>query len=152
MIPSCSPQKVVTFFGKEHVNWSRISGVMIGRSWKIEIGKTVTKEIMEFSKLDLPTKSYHNSTNIGPNDMFFTKKYNYFSRETRWNHPFLSQTPLKVFWPIKVERRIYLTDTVTLKMRDFLMICLKQIMWAFSMINLEWVVALIDWQRQRRIH
>ena len=27
--------------------------------------------------------------------MFFTKKYNYFSRETRWNHPFLSQTPLK---------------------------------------------------------
>ena len=55
MIASCSPRKVVTFFGKEHVNWSRISGVMIGRSCKIEIGKTVTKEIMEFSKLDLPT-------------------------------------------------------------------------------------------------
>ena len=27
--------------------------------------------------------------------MFFTKKYNYFSRETRWNNPFLSQSPLK---------------------------------------------------------
>ena len=27
--------------------------------------------------------------------MFFTKKYNYFSRETRRNHPFLSQSPMK---------------------------------------------------------
>ena len=27
--------------------------------------------------------------------MFFTKKCNYFSRATRWNHPFLSQPPLK---------------------------------------------------------
>ena len=39
MIPSCSPWKVVTFFGKEHVNWSSISGVMIGRSWKIQFEK-----------------------------------------------------------------------------------------------------------------
>ena len=29
MIPSCFSRKVVTFFGKEHVNWSSISGVMI---------------------------------------------------------------------------------------------------------------------------
>ena len=35
MIPSCCLWKVVTFFGKEHVNWSNIYGVMIGRSWKI---------------------------------------------------------------------------------------------------------------------
>ena len=27
--------------------------------------------------------------------MFFTKKYNYFSQATRWNHPYLSQSPLK---------------------------------------------------------
>ena len=32
MIPSCFLRKVVKFFGKEHVNWSSISGVMIGRS------------------------------------------------------------------------------------------------------------------------
>ena len=50
---------------------------------------------MDFSKLDFSTSSSHNSTNTGPIDMFFTKKYNYFSQETRWNHPFLSQTPLK---------------------------------------------------------
>ena len=35
MIPSCCLWKVVTFFGKEHVNCSNICGVMIGRSWKI---------------------------------------------------------------------------------------------------------------------
>ena len=39
IIPSCLPWKVVTFFGKEHVNWSSISGVMIGRSWTIKFGK-----------------------------------------------------------------------------------------------------------------
>ena len=39
MIPSFFPWKVVIFYGKEHVNWFRISGVMIGRSWKIEFGK-----------------------------------------------------------------------------------------------------------------
>ena len=27
--------KVVLVFGKEHANWSNISGVMIGWSWKI---------------------------------------------------------------------------------------------------------------------
>ena len=55
----------------------------------------VTKKITDFSKLNCPTSSYHNSTNTGPIDMFFTKKCNYFSRETRWNHPLLSQPPLK---------------------------------------------------------
>ena len=50
---------------------------------------------MDFSKLDFSTSSYHNSTNTGPIDMFFTKKYNYFSQETRWNHPFLSQSQRK---------------------------------------------------------
>ena len=30
---------VVTFFSIEHANWSSISGVMRGRSWKIEFGK-----------------------------------------------------------------------------------------------------------------
>ena len=39
MIPSCFLQKVVTFFGKEHVNWSSISGVMIGISLIIKFGK-----------------------------------------------------------------------------------------------------------------
>ena len=50
MIPSCCLWKVVTFFGKEHVNWSSISGVMIRRSWKIKFGKLkigVTKRIMD---------------------------------------------------------------------------------------------------------
>ena len=50
MIPSCCLWKVVTFFGKEHVNWSSISGVMIRRSWKIKFGKLkigVTKKIMD---------------------------------------------------------------------------------------------------------
>ena len=157
MIPSCSPWKVVTFFGKKHVNWSSFGRAMIGRSWKIQfeklkIGgiKTIidlivqlfpiisplildqftcslpknvttfhgeqdgiihfclspnergvlalwiyifTKKFMAFSKLDFLTSSYHNSTNTGPIDMFFTKKCNYFSRETRWNHPLLSQPP-----------------------------------------------------------
>ena len=39
MIPSFCPWKVVTFFGKEHLNWSSNSGVTIGRSWTIEFGK-----------------------------------------------------------------------------------------------------------------
>ena len=93
--------KVVLVFGKEHVNWSNISGVIIGLSWKIKFGKihylfgyyVISKcqnTSFEFSKFDYSTSSYHNSTNIGPIDMFFTKKHNYFSWETRWNHPFLS--------------------------------------------------------------
>ena len=159
MIPSCCLWKVVTFFGKEHVNCSSISGVMIRRSWKFKFGKlkigvtkkvmdmifqllpiinpqileqltcslpkNVTtfhgqqdgiihfclspnkrgvlalwiyifiKKIMDFSKLDCSTSSYHNSTNTGLIDMFLTKKYNYFSQETRWNHSFLSHSSLK---------------------------------------------------------
>ena len=50
MFPSCCPWKVVTFFGKDHVNWSSINEVMIGRSWKINFGKLkigVTKKIID---------------------------------------------------------------------------------------------------------
>ena len=39
MISFCFPWKVVIFFGKEHVNQHSISGVMIGLSWKIKLGK-----------------------------------------------------------------------------------------------------------------
>ena len=39
MIPSRSLWKVVTFFGKDHANWSNISGVLIGWSWKVMFGK-----------------------------------------------------------------------------------------------------------------
>ena len=58
MIPSCCPWKVVTFFGKNHVNWSTINEVMIGRSWKINFGKLkigVTKKIIDFFELDFST-------------------------------------------------------------------------------------------------
>ena len=54
MIPSCCPWKVVTFFGKEHVNWSSINGVMIGRSLNIKFGKLkigVTKKKWIFPNL-----------------------------------------------------------------------------------------------------
>ena len=88
MNPSCCPWKVVTFFGKEHVNWFHISGVMIGRSWTI---KSIIF-LVNFSKLDFSTSSYRNSIITGPIDMIFTKKCNYFSRATRWNHLFLSQS------------------------------------------------------------
>ena len=57
MIPSYSPWIVVTFFGKEHVNWSSNIGVMMGRSWKIEFGKLkigVTKKIMNLIVQLLP--------------------------------------------------------------------------------------------------
>ena len=36
---SCCLWKLVTFFGKENVNQSSISRVMIGRSWTIKFGK-----------------------------------------------------------------------------------------------------------------
>ena len=45
-----------------------------------------TKKIMDFPKLDCSTSSYNNSTNTGPIENFFTKKCNYFSWATRWNH------------------------------------------------------------------
>ena len=158
----------MSFFGKEHVNWSILSGVTRGwsgkiKSWKINYlfgyyvnfhgfsrkwifqnlifqvypiitplimdqmtcslpknvttfhGKEdgiinfclrphkrgvlalwiyiLTKKIIDFSKLDFSTLSYHNSTNNGPTDMFFTKKCNYFSWERRWNNSILSQSP-----------------------------------------------------------
>ena len=39
MNSSCFPWKVVIFFGKKHVIWSNVSGVMIGLSWKTKFGK-----------------------------------------------------------------------------------------------------------------
>ena len=98
MIPSCFPCKVVIFFGKEHVNRSSISGVMIGRSWTIKFGKckfSVPKHQFWVFQNRFFNFCHHNSTNAGPIDMFFTKKYSYFSWETRWNYPFLFQPPLK---------------------------------------------------------
>ena len=55
MIPSCFPWKVVIFFGKEHANWSSISGVMIGLSWKIK-----------FRKINYPFGYYVNSKTKTP--------------------------------------------------------------------------------------
>ena len=49
MIPSCSPWKVVTFFGKEHVNWSSINGDMIGKSWTIKSIIVLIPPIFSFS-------------------------------------------------------------------------------------------------------
>ena len=158
----------MSFFGKEHVNWSILSGVTRGwsgkiKSWKINYlfgyyvnfhgfsrkwifqnlifqvypiitplimdqmtcslpknvttfhGKEdgiinfclrphkrgvlalwiyiLTKKIIDFPKLDFFSSSYHNFINIGPSDMFFTKKWHYFSWERRWNSSILSQTP-----------------------------------------------------------
>ena len=57
MIPSCFPWKVVIFFGKEHVNWSSVSGDVMGRSWKIEFGKLnifVSKKIKDLIVQLLP--------------------------------------------------------------------------------------------------
>ena len=69
----------------------------------------LTKKIIDFSKLDFSTSSYHNSTNTGPINMFFTKKYNYFSRETRWNHPFFSQAHFKgCFGTLKLSGEFWL--------------------------------------------
>ena len=53
----------------------------------------LTKKIIDFSRLDFSTSSSCNSTKNGPIDMFFTKKWHYFSRERRWNNSILSQTP-----------------------------------------------------------
>ena len=55
IIPSCLSWKVVTFFGKEHVNWSSISGVMIGRSWTIKFGKFHYLVCYCFSNFDFST-------------------------------------------------------------------------------------------------
>ena len=54
MIPSCFPWKVVIFFGKEHVNQSNISGIMIGWSCKIKFEKSnnfLVTPILSFPKL-----------------------------------------------------------------------------------------------------
>ena len=52
MISSCFSWKVVTFFGKEHVNWSSISKVMIGRSWKIISMTFLVTPILSFPNLN----------------------------------------------------------------------------------------------------
>ena len=68
-----------------------------------------TKKIMDFPKLDSSTSSYNNSTNTGPIDKFFTKKCNYFSWATRWNHSFLSKPPLKgCFGTLKLSGEFWL--------------------------------------------
>ena len=51
MIPPCCPWKIVTFFGKEHVNWSSISGVTLGRSWTIKFIIFLVTPILSFPKL-----------------------------------------------------------------------------------------------------
>ena len=38
---------------------------------------------MDFSKLDFSTSFYHKSINNGPIDMFFTKKFSYFSLQKK---------------------------------------------------------------------
>ena len=48
LIPSCCLWKVVTFFGKEHVNWSSISGVILGRSWTIKFIIFLVTPILSF--------------------------------------------------------------------------------------------------------
>ena len=53
MVPSCCLWKLVTFFGKEHVDWFSISGVTVGRSWTI---KSIIF-LVNFSKLDFLTSS-----------------------------------------------------------------------------------------------
>ena len=53
MIPSCCLWKLVTFFGKEHVDWFSISGVTVGRSWTI---KSIIF-LVNFSKIDFLTSS-----------------------------------------------------------------------------------------------
>ena len=53
---SCCLWKLVTFFGKEHVNWSSINRVMKGRSWTIKsIIILVTFSILIFQLLDIIT-------------------------------------------------------------------------------------------------
>ena len=87
--------KVSLVFGKEHSNWSNISEVAIGCSWKIKFVKInyfLVTPILSFPNLTILTSSYHNSINTGPIDMIFTEKCNYFSWATRWNHSFLSQS------------------------------------------------------------
>ena len=92
---TCSlPKNVTTFHGQQdgiiHFCLSpNKRGVLALRIY------IFTKKIMDFPKLDCSTSSYNNSTNTGPIDKFFTKKCNYFSWATRWNHSFLSKPPLK---------------------------------------------------------
>ena len=75
-------------------------GPVLEELWKDEVEKSSLEELklvfghykFTFSKLDCSTSSYHNSTNTGPIDMFFTKKYNYFSQEKKMDQ---SQSPIK---------------------------------------------------------
>ena len=51
MVPSCCLWKVVTFFGKEHVDWFSISGVTVGRSWTIKSIIFLVTPILNFPNL-----------------------------------------------------------------------------------------------------
>ena len=90
---TCSlPKNVTTFHGKKDgiIHFSLSIHKRCVLTLYIYI---LTKKIIDFSKLDFSTSSYHNFVNIGPNDMFFTKKCNYFSQERRWTNSILSQSP-----------------------------------------------------------
>ena len=68
----------------------------------------LTKKIIDFPKLDFSSSSYHNFINIGPSDMFFTRKCIYFSQKRRWKFIirssifvlsiFLANNKLKLNW------------------------------------------------------
>ena len=77
MIPSCCLWKVVTFFGKEHVNWFSISGVTIGRSWTI---KSLIF-LVNFSKLDFSTSSFNKSLKLDQMTCYLPKNVTTFHGE-----------------------------------------------------------------------
>ena len=62
LIPSCCPRKI-KFFGKEHVNWSSISGVILGRSRTIKFIIFLVTPILSF-----PNSNFH----------FFPSLLNYY--------------------------------------------------------------------------
>ena len=117
MNPSCCPWKLVTFFGKEHDNWFRNSGVIIGRSWTI---KSIIF-LVNFSKLDFSTSSYHNSTNIGPIGMFFQKltllftSFSNMSRRMQIFHQ-LDEKIAETFLADFHQDRLYILQTVNLSL------------------------------------
>jgi len=82
------PVKRVAFFGEEHVNWKNICEVIIF------FGYTN----FELSKLDCSTSFYHNSTNTGPIDMFFTKNSLLFTGNKKESSIFVSVPQKMVLW------------------------------------------------------
>ena len=64
-----------------------ISSILV-ELWQVEFEKSslkTPKTECQNTKFHFSTSSLHNSTNTGPLDMFFTKNWNYFSQETRWD-------------------------------------------------------------------